>query len=165
MQWRRSRRWELAMFAGLIAFIMIDAWQALMLSPVWKEPPPIYQRLKFTPGAILAEFPMAEPTNTIRNIPFLYFSLWHWLPMVNGHSGFSPQSYADLHEEIVNFPRDEAVAALRARGVSHVTVNCGLNYLGCDDLADLMRHSKQLRMIAEASWMGHQVQLYEVLVH
>jgi hypothetical protein len=85
--------------------------------------------------------------------------------MVNGHSGFSPQSYAALYEEIANFPRDAAVAALRARGVSHVTVNCGLNSLGCDDLADLMRHSTQLRMIAEASWMGHQVQLYEVLVH
>ena len=165
MQWRRSRRWELAMFAGLIAVIMIDGWQTLMLSPAWKEPPPIYQRLKFTPGAVLAEFPIAEPTNTTRNIPFLYFSLWHWSRMVNGHSGFSPPSYAALHEEIVNFPNDEAVAALRARGVTYVTVNCGLNYLGCDDLADLMRHSKQLRMIAEASWMGHQVQLYEVLVH
>jgi hypothetical protein len=165
MQWRRSRQWELAMFAGLIAFIMIDAWQALMLSPVWKEPPPIYQRLKFTPGAILAEFPMAEPTNIDRNTFFLYFSLWHWSRMVNGYSGFTPHSYADLHEEIVNFPRDEAVAALRARGVSHVTVNCALNDAGCDDLADRMRHSTQLRMVAEASWMGHPVQLYEVLMH
>jgi hypothetical protein len=165
MQWRRSRQWELAMFAGLIAFIMIDAWQALMLSPVWKEPPPIYQRLKFTPGAILAEFPMAEPTNINRNTSFLYFSLWHWSRMVNGYSGFTPPSYADLHQEIVNFPRDEAVAALRARGVSHVTVNCGLADGRCDDLADQMSHSAQLRMVADANWMGHQVQLYEVLRH
>jgi hypothetical protein len=165
MQWRRSRWWARAMFAGLIAFIMIDAWQALMLSPVWKEPPSIYQRLKFTPGPIISEFPMAEPTHIDRNTVFLYFSLWHWSRMVNGYSGFTPPSYADLYEEVVNFPRDEAVAALRARGVSHVTVNCGLNEARCDDLLDQMRQSTQLRMVADANWMGHQVQLYEVLAH
>ena len=162
MLWRRSRQWELAVFAGLIAFIMIDAWQALMLSPVWKEPPSIYQRLKVTPGAILAEFPMPGPSDIGGNTPFLYFSLWHWSRMVNGYSGFAPPSYADLHEDIVDFPRDEALAALRARGVSHVTVNCGLDDDRCDDLADQMRHSARLRMVADGNWLGHQVQLYEI---
>jgi hypothetical protein len=165
MQWRRSPHWELAVFVGLIAFIMIDARQALMLSPVWKKPPPIYQRLKSTPGPILAEFPMGEPTEVGGNTPYLYFSLWHWSRMVNGYSGFTPPSYAELHKEIVNFPRDEAIAVLRARGVTHVTVNCGLDddAARCTSLVDQMSHSTHLRMIADATWIGHPVQLYEVL--
>ena len=40
------------MFAALIAFVMIDAWPALVLTPVWKEPPPIYDVLKYTPNVI-----------------------------------------------------------------------------------------------------------------
>ena len=92
----------------------------------------------------------------------MYFSLWHWSPMVNGYSGFIPKSYAELRKEMVTFPSDEAVAALRRRGVNRVTINCGIDYPGCDDLADLMRHSTKLRIVSEARWQGRRVDLYKV---
>jgi hypothetical protein len=148
------------LFAGLIAFVMIDAWPALTLSPVWKEPPSIYAQLKYMPGAVLAEFPI--PDDEIGNVPFMYFSLWHWAPMVNGYSGFIPPSYVELHKEIASFPSDEAVAALQRRGVNHITINCGFNGKNCDDLADRMRHSPKLRMTDEARWNGRRVQLYQI---
>src|SRR6185295_11411814 len=38
----RSRAWENAVWAGLLAVVLIDAWPVLGLQPVWKEPPDIY---------------------------------------------------------------------------------------------------------------------------
>jgi hypothetical protein len=159
LQWRRSLAWSHAVFAGMIAFVVIDAWPVLELTPVWKEPPAIYESLKGT-GVILAEMPL-EPDESA-NMPFMYFSLWHWSPMVNGYSGFIPKSYADLQKEISRFPDAESVAALRRRGVTHVTLNCGLNYPGCNELRSEMRFSPYLRLIADTEWQGRPMQLYEV---
>jgi hypothetical protein len=82
--------------------------------------------------------------------------------MVNGYSGFIPRSYAELRAEIATLPSAEAVRALRSRGVTHVTVNCGLDYPGCSELLDEMRSSPSLRLVADTQWLGHPVQLYEV---
>jgi hypothetical protein len=161
MGWRRSRVYQHIAFAGLIAFVMIDAWPVLSLQPVWKEPPPIYDALKYFPNAVIAEVPLM-PDET-RNIPFMYFSVWHWARMVNGYSGFIPKSYADFHAEMAHFPDDAGIDALRRRGVTYVSVNCGLNYPGCGELMDAMRHDTRLRLAANTRWMAHTVQLYEVL--
>ena len=46
---------------------------------------------------------------------------------------------------------DEAIAALRARGVNYVTINCGLAYPGCDELVDRARASPSLRLLGYRS--------------
>lgn len=147
-------------FAGLVGLVVADAWPALSLKPVFDEPPPIYDVLKNTPGAILAEFPV--PYDEIDNIPYMYFSLWHWAPLVNGYSGFIPKSYADFVKDVATFPDAGAMAALRRRGVTHVTVNCGLGYAGCDALQALAKQSPALRLVAETQWRGQPVDLYLV---
>jgi len=139
---------------------MVDAWPALHLTPVFREPPAVYDVVKNTPGAIVAEFPV--PYDEIENIPYMYFSLWHWAPLVNGYSGFIPRSYAEFTKEIATFPDAEAIDALQRRGVTHVTVNCALGYPGCDSIRALTRQSDRLRLIAEAPWQGGAVQLYGV---
>ena len=143
----RSRTSELAVIAVLIAGVVIDAWPALALTPVWKEPPPIYEEVKGRPGVVLAEFPVAP--NETSNLPFMYFSLWHWTPMVNGYSEFIPRSYVGLAADLAAFPRGDTAAALRRRGVTHVTVNCGRRYAGCEDTAAQMRQSGDLRLILD----------------
>ncbi len=160
LRWCRLRTCEHAVFAVLIAFVMIDAWPVLTLRPVWTEPPTIYSALKGTPGAILAETPMLS--DETGNVPFMYFSLWHWSPMVNGYSGFIPKSYADLRKEMATFPSAEGVSALRRRGVTHVTINCALGYPSCDELRGEMRYSPYLRLLADTRWQGGPVQLYEI---
>ena len=161
LRWPQSRTRQQIVFAALIAFVMIDAWPALTLRPVWKEPPPIYESLKYTPDVVIAEMPLLD--DETGNIPFMYFSLWHWARMVNGYSGFIPRSYADFHKEMPLFPDDAGMNALRTRGVTYVSVNCGLNYPGCDELMEAMRRNKRLRLTVDSRWMDHAVQLYEVL--
>ena len=75
-----------------IAAVLLDAWPAINLVPVWRDPPPIYESVRTAPGVVLAEFPV-RPDSAF-NAVFMYFSLWHWLPMVNGYSGFIPKSWA-----------------------------------------------------------------------
>ena len=161
LQWRSSPAYQALVFGGLVAFVMVDAWPALPLKPVWKEPPHVYDAMKHLHNVVLAELPM--PQDETLNSRYMYFSLWHWSPMVNGYSGFIPDSYKQVRSDIGRFPDDEGVDALRRRGVTYVTVNCGLDYPGCDDLMDAMKHAPRLRLSANAVWMGHPVQLYEIL--
>jgi len=160
LRWCRPGAPAHAAFAGLVAVVVVDAWPALNLMPVFREPPAIYEVVKNAPGAIVAEFPV--PYDEIQNIPYMYFSLWHWAPLVNGYSGFIPRSYAEFTKEIATFPDAEAIDALQRRGVTHVTVNCALGYPGCDSIRALTRQSDRLRLIAEAPWQGGAVQLYGV---
>lgn len=161
LRWRPSRLYGHAVFAGLIAFVLIDAWPVLALTPVWDEPPPIYDLVRDTPGAVLAEFPVQQDATA--NLPYMYFSLWHWRPMVNGYSGFIPKSYGDLWTDVRDFPDPTAIAALRRRGVTHVSINCALSDAGCDRFRDRMRRSAELRLVVDERWREGPVQLYEVL--
>jgi hypothetical protein len=161
LTWRPSRLSKLATFAALVVFVMIDAWPALSLRPVWKEPPAIYDVLKYTPKVVIAEMPMLDDETS--NIPFMYFSLWHWATMVNGYSGFIPRSYAEFHKQMIFFPDRTSIEALRSRGVRYVSVNCGLVYPGCQELMYAMRHDTRLRLTSNVQWNNNTVQLYEVL--
>ena len=161
LAWRRSRLYQQATFAALVVFVMIDAWPALSLRPVWKAPPAIYDVLKYTPKVVIAEMPMLDDETS--NIPFMYFSLWHWATMVNGYSGFIPRSYAEFHKQMIFFPDRTSIEALRSRGVRYVSVNCGLVYPGCQELMDAMRRDTRLRLTSNVQWNNNTVQLYEVL--
>jgi hypothetical protein len=159
LAWYQSRTYRELAFAALIALVLIEAWPTLALRPVWPEPPSMYNLMKSIPGAVLAEMPYDDTLNTL----YMYFSTWHWTPMVNGYSGFVPKSYIQLQRDILLFPAAEAVDALRRHGATHVTVNCGLGYAGCDELMDAMRRARRLRLAADTMWQGHPVQLYELL--
>jgi hypothetical protein len=159
LAWQPSRTYRELVFATLVALVLIEAWPTLVLRPVWHEPPSMYNLMKSLPGVVLAEMPYDDTLHTL----YMYFSTWHWTPMVNGYSGFVPKSYIQLHRDILLFPAAEAVDALRRRGVTHVTVNCGLGYSGCDELMEAMRRARRLRLVAATTWEGFPVQLYEVL--
>ncbi len=161
LRWRPSRTYQHLVLAGLVGAVLIDAWPALVLTPVWKEPPPIYDALRYTPNATIAELPLLD--DETGNLPFMYFSLWHWARMVNGYSGFIPESYIGFKKEMAFFPDARGIDALRRRGITYVSVNCGLNREHCAELADAMRHDTRLRLTSEGRWYNDTVQLYEVL--
>ena len=95
----------------------------------------------------------------------MYFSVWHFLPMVNGYSGYIPESYTALAPDLLEFPRGDSAAALRRRGVTHVSVNCALQSADCDETMAVMRQSPDLRLILDTSWEGEPVRLFELIGH
>jgi hypothetical protein len=158
LRWCRGPLMGHVALASMVGLVLVDALPRLKLVPVWREPPAIYESLRGKPGIVLAEFPVVSPEPY--NLPFMYFSIWHHTPMVNGYSGFIPRSYQALEPHLVDF-RD--VEALRARGVTHVTLNCGLDYQNCDESLEKIAQVEGLRLVAESRWEAEPIRLYELL--
>lgn len=149
-------------FSIVIAAVMLDAWPSLGLIPVWPEPPRIYTSLEGRSDVVLAEFPVV-PGDAAYNAPYMYFSLSHWAKTVNGYSGFIPQSYLDVAPTLWAFPSDESLAVLRRRGVTHVTMNCGLRYVQiaeCEARLARMHAMAGLELVTEAQWEKERVALF-----
>lgn len=53
----------------------------------------------------------------------VYFSAFHKKRMINGYSGFLPESYNRLAETLENFPSEFAIKALQDIGVTHAVVH------------------------------------------
>lgn len=153
-------------FAALIAAVGLDLWPRLELEPVWAQPPAIYSAMTGSPDAVLAEFPMRAHIGPFaESLPFMYFSLWHWTNMINGHSGFFPRTYDALLNRVEPFPDPNAIEALAAQGVTHVSVNCAL-YLNPNDCAKMLEEadrSPRLRRVVQTRWQGAVVRLYQLI--
>lgn len=83
----------------------------------------VYETVEALPkGAVLAEFPFGSDPFEIRS---MYFAAFHRKPLVNGYSGFFPQSYQLLKSFLENDPLDKPAAwrALQEAGVTHVVVH------------------------------------------
>lgn len=61
----------------------------------------------------------------------MYLAMPHWLPMLNGYSGYFPPSYLETLRAMASFPDERSIAHLRSRGVTYVVVR-GQFYTGRD---------------------------------
>jgi hypothetical protein len=166
---RPERRWlRLSVLALAIIGIAVDVWPRLRLTPVWASPPPIYASLADSDDrVVLAEFPAGGVPERFSALPYMYFSLWHWKPMINGYSGYHPRSYVEILEALETFPAPETLEMLRIRGVTHVTVNCALfteSGYGhrCDSALAAAADAPPLHEVVRAQWEGGTVVLFEL---
>ena len=156
----RHRRGTHAVFALAVLSSIVNVWPVLPLVPVWREPPPVYGALAGARHVVLAEFPVFP--DYAYNTPYMYFSLWHWAPMINGYSGFMPKSYEEYQKGVADFPGPVSFATMKRLGVTHLTVNCGLYRGGCPELLARLDTILGLRRVAEGLWQGQPVRLYEL---
>jgi hypothetical protein len=160
---RSSTRTSNAVFAAVVVLLAFDLRPNLSLQPVWPEPPPIYANVN-TQQTVLAEFPIPDdPFEFAFNTSYMYFSLWHGARMVNGYSGFLPASYEELAKGLGSFPSANSIALLRARGVTHVTLNCALYRDDCSPVLRAFDSEAALRRVTEGRWQGAPVVLYELV--
>jgi hypothetical protein len=150
--------------AALSAGIVIEQLPALHLRPVWRQPPSIYGTLGPASGALLFEYPIRPDPNWLEaNIPYMYFSIWHWTPMVNGYSGFRPQSYAMLAESTSGFPGGSSVEYLQHLRVTHVTVHCALwDVDSCTRVLEQLDRDPRFSLITGSQWEGAPSRLYRL---
>jgi hypothetical protein len=155
----RSRRMEHALFMVCAAATLADMWPRLALRQYWTSRPPIYDAV--SPDMVLAEFPMGGDAE----FAYEYFSTAHWARLVNGYSGFTPQSFLDLQRAMQEVPIDDALSLVRRRGATHVTVNCALYQVRsrCARLLTALDGTDQVRLVTTGTWEGAQVRLYEFL--
>jgi len=88
-----------------------------------RVPPPVYAFVASLPaGDAIAELPLGEPAFDVR---YMYYSIGHWHPLVNGYTGGLPPDYETLDFALQDlFTRPvRAWQALRTSGASHVIVH------------------------------------------
>ena len=96
----------------------------LPLVPYPNEAPPLYALLASLPPGIVIEFPAPKPDAPPYHDPrYAYMSTFHWMPLLNGYSGFYPPSYLRRLVRLANFPDEESVASLRRESVRYVIVH------------------------------------------
>ena len=65
--------------------------------------------------------PIPDPRDDVasarRHSTYMLYSLAHFAPMVNGYSGFTPQSHQRLFQSLARFPDDDGLAELETLGV------------------------------------------------
>jgi hypothetical protein len=87
-------------------------------------PPPLYAWLARQPRAVVLELPVPRPDSLPGDeARYGYMSTFHWMPLVNGYSGFYPPSYLARLGALEDFPGETALAQLRRDGVRYVIVH------------------------------------------
>lgn len=85
---------------------------------------PIYTTIAEDPEArVVVEFPFFSGFRIDRNADYVLASTVHWRPLLNGFSGFTPLSYAEVARRLRGFPRPRAVRYLEDLGVTHLVVH------------------------------------------
>ena len=160
-RWPRQR---LTLTAALLGLIMVEAMPRMPLAHVWREPPAIYASISGEPSAVLAEFPIRPPPEGYYfDARYLYFSTFHWHPLVNGNAGVFPRSYNELIVRARDFPSDSAVEYLRARRVDYVAVH-GAFYdrATYDRIVMALDARRDVQQVAAAPWEDAESRLYRI---
>ena len=160
-RWGRHRPVLTAVMLGLILF---EAMPRMPLERVWPEPPPVYASISGEPAAVLAEFPMPTvPLGYYFDTRYLYFSTFHWHPLVNGNSGYFPKSYEELIERERDFPSDSAVEYLRSRRVEYVAVHGAFYDPGTyRRIVTALDGRQDMTLVVVAPWEGSESRLYRL---
>ena len=121
-RWAGWRGWPGVAVAAVV-LINAESFRAPLPYQPFNGIPRIYHRLIFEDNAIVAEFPLWGRQQIFLNAAYMLNSTVHWKPLVNGYSGFMPESYVAAHADLKDFPAASTLEALRRRGVTHVVVH------------------------------------------
>lgn len=121
-------RFRRAFGLAMAAVLLLEYWVApLPLIAYPTGPSPLHSWLAKQPRGVVAEFPMPQPNDLSGHEPrFEYMSVYHWMPLVNGYSGFYPASYINRLERLRKMPDSIALDTLAAAGVRYVVIHIGL---------------------------------------
>ena len=102
----------------------MEAWQGPVAAVPFTGLPRIYLQLPRLPAPVrLVEVPFYPPDAMHENAEYVLNSTLHWRPLLNGYSGFTPDSYRRRTETIWFFPERRAIDAIAAEGATHVMVH------------------------------------------
>jgi hypothetical protein len=119
----RTSRSALAAGLALVAAVNLEAWRA----PFWYREfpgiPPVYDRLRDEPRAVVIELPFYDRRAFFGNADYMINATRHRQRLVNGYSGFVPPGYDATAQAMRTFPDDEALQMMHGLGVTHVVVH------------------------------------------
>lgn len=122
---RAGRGSAVLLAAAIGAVLLIEFWVAPL--PLVKYPnaaPQLYAWLAGQPTGVVAELPVPSADALPGEDPrYAYYSTFHWMPAINGYSGYYPSSYLERLEGLRSFPSPASTEVLRRAGVQYVIVH------------------------------------------
>lgn len=157
----RSVPTRLAIAVAAIGLVNLEAWSAPIRTLPFSRVPAIYDQLRTIPDPVLlVEMPFYPPEAISDNAEYELNSTAHWRPIMNGASGYTPDSYRKRTEYLWFFPEQQAIDGILRDGATHVMVH--LERFSPQEAAAIetaMRGQTVLRLIASDA-QGHR--LYRV---
>lgn len=113
-------RWLAPLLLALTVIDLRVAWPLRPVPPV----PEAYQVLAGLPraGTLVLQFPYRDG-EWFPHVEHMFWSMWHWQPLVNGYSDFIPEDIRALAVPINGFPDAGSFRLLRERGVKYVAID------------------------------------------
>jgi hypothetical protein len=110
--------------AALVAFVEA-ASIPIPLNAVPIRPVNTLDFLASRPPGPVAHWPVPNAANIgiTWDPKYMYFSVYHWRPLLNGYSGYHPDSYLQFLRRTAAFPDPGAVAAMQRAGVRYLVVH------------------------------------------
>ena len=109
----RSRGWMVAALLGVLLAAELAWYRHPMMVkpiPVGSTVPPVYRYLReHGAGRVLLEVPSGVLLGPYQNARAMYFSTYHWLPLLNGHTGHPPPTFDFLIRRARQLPRPQAL--------------------------------------------------------
>jgi hypothetical protein len=105
----------------LLVVVQAEAWHAPVRYSTFTGIPRINRTLAGQHGAAVY-LPYYGRLGQPRHAPYMLASTAHWLPILNGFSGFEPASTYRHAEHLATFPDTASIAYLRSLGVRFVVV-------------------------------------------
>jgi hypothetical protein len=121
----RRRRWIAPVLVLLLA-CELGVHTAEWGWPSWplRRQPPLsvaYQKLRELPRGVLVEYPFPyESKNYHNHGGAMFWSTYHWLPLVNGYSDVIPPDFDRLALPINYFPDPQSFEIMKERDVRYV---------------------------------------------
>lgn len=137
--------WMMGIFLCLFIFEVWQTTTPFVTIPLEQSIPDIYMWIRDQPEPmILAELPVSlsfyygnnmedqlyrsytalgKPDVYALETYRIYFSSFHKKRMINGYSGFSPESYNRIVDTLENFPSEVSIKALQDIGVTHAVLH------------------------------------------
>lgn len=150
-----------AIGALVVLAVTVEAWSGPVKTMPFNGVPAIYAQLGHASGPVrLAELPFYPAEGIFMNGEYVLNATAHWQPLMNGYSGYIPDSYREAADRLWYFPEQRAFDALRDLGATHVMLH--LEKFTPQEVADIervLRGSSALELIGSDT-TGHR--LYRV---
>ena len=107
--------------------ILLESFSVPLPLAAVPPPAPVYHWLAAQPGKpVVLELPMpVRNEERWKETAYLYYSIFHWKPLINGYSGYFPPYYQSLCETMQGFPDSSSLAELHRFGVKYVIWHSG----------------------------------------
>ena len=125
---RMKGQWRRVLIPLILIAVVVELWplpaRLVRVPRGIEELPEIYQQIEALPrDATLLKLPTSRggsEMNLETESRFLYYSMFHWRPIVNGYSGFLPRANVRLDQVIARSEPETLLSAFRAFGIQYV---------------------------------------------